>query len=77
MFYGLAKLTVAYGIWNRSWRLRRLMIIFFLCTTAVLAVEMALKLSWFKAVGLGVDAAFLYYLWRVLPRHLRHHDQLN
>lgn len=77
LFFGIVKLLIAYGIWLRSWKLRRVMIIFFLTTTAAIIIELLFRFTWVKVFTLGVDASFLYYLWKILPHHLRHYDKLG
>jgi len=77
LFFGIVKLLISYGIWLQSWKLRRVMILFFLLTTTIIVIELLFRFSLIKVFTLGVDALFLYYLWKILPRHLRHYDKLG
>jgi len=77
LFFGIVKLLIGYGIWLRSWMLRRAMIFFFLITTSVIAIDIIIAFSFLKLLTFGIDLIFLFYLWKVLPKHLHHPDALG
>ncbi len=71
---GGTKLAIAYGLWYRSWRIRKFLLIFLSVVTLFTLFDFALAWTFFKAFALLCDFLVLYYLWRILPRHLHDHD---
>ncbi len=71
---GFTKLAIAYGLWYRSWKIRRTLIIFLSIVTVFTLFDFAIHWTFFKAFALLADFLVLYYLWRILPHHLKDHD---
>ncbi|HEU0050867.1 MAG TPA: DUF2127 domain-containing protein [Patescibacteria group bacterium] len=69
--FGVGKLLLALGLWFEIRIIRPLAILFF-CGIALFGLrEIFLSFSWFKFAALCIDAAILFYLWKILPKHFR------
>ena len=71
---GLTKIGIAVGLWFRSWRMRKYLLVFLGIVTVATVVDIALAWGWIKAFALIADVLVLCYLWKRLPRHLHHGD---
>jgi len=67
----LAKLVLAAGIWSRSWRFRQAALVFFSAIAVFGAYHLSVKFTALKLFAVLADLSILFYLWKVLPRHLR------
>jgi uncharacterized membrane protein len=70
MAYGLIKLILAVSLWYRSWFMRKSLIVFFIIIIIFSVYYLSIKFSFFTIFGLLVDGLILYYLWKILPKHL-------
>jgi uncharacterized membrane protein len=71
---GAVKIAIALGAWYRSWRMRNFALIFFSAAAAFAAYEIISRFTLFRLGALIMDLFFLYYFWKVLPKHLLHKD---
>jgi uncharacterized membrane protein len=70
MAFGLVKLILAVSLWYRSWFMRKSLIIFFIIIVIFGIYYLSIKFSFFTVAGLVIDGLILYYLWKILPKHL-------
>jgi uncharacterized membrane protein len=67
----LIKLLLAVGIWSRSWRFRNISLVFFSLVAVYGLYHLATKFTAANALALLADVFIVFYLWRILPKHLR------
>jgi len=69
---GLGKVLIAFGIWYRSALMRDIGIAYFSLIGAYAIFSILSHFTIFKLLTLVADLAILYYLWQILPKHLKH-----
>jgi uncharacterized membrane protein len=71
LILGLVKIFIAIGIWYSSRQVRNISL-FIVATLGIFGLaEISRGFSIFKLVTVVVDFVLLYYLWKVLPKHLK------
>ncbi len=70
MVLGASKIILAIGLWYRSRVLRKWLLGIFLAVLVFGTYHAIVYFSWFKIVALLADAFFLWYLWKIFPRHI-------
>jgi uncharacterized membrane protein len=69
---GIIKLILAIGLWYRSFLIRNLAIIFFGVIGLYGLYSVIHQYSFTTLLAVIGDLLILYYLWKVLPKHLKH-----
>jgi uncharacterized membrane protein len=72
LLLGAIKIALGWGLWYRSWAVRKIAIIFFIGAGFYALYEASIHLTVFRLAALCVDIFLIYYCWKVLPKHLRH-----
>lgn len=67
---GLVKMILAIGIWYRSWRFRLAALVFFAVIGLFGVYELSSKFTALRLAAVAADLLILYYLWKILPKHL-------
>ena len=67
---GAIKVIIAAGLWYRSWRIRRALIIFLSMVTAFALYQLGARFSILRVLTFLIDVSILFYLWKILPHHL-------
>ncbi len=70
LILGATKLLLAVGLWYRSWAMRKALIVFFIALLLFSVYHASRSSTGIAALAALADAAVLYYLWKILPRHL-------
>ena len=65
------KVFIAVGLWFKSRKMRLLGILIFAALASYSIYHLLQGFSTIRMIALLSDLFFLYYFWRVLPRHLR------
>ncbi len=68
---GLLKIIIAASLWYRSMALRDLSLLLLAAATIFAMTDLYARFSLAKCLLLLVDLVILYYLWRILPAHLK------
>jgi uncharacterized membrane protein len=69
---GGVKILIAIGLWYRSWRIRKVALVFLGAAALYALYEIASHFTVFRLAALGMDLVLIYYFWKILPKHLRH-----
>ena len=69
---GAVKLLLAAGLWYSSWLLRRVLMVFLGVIGAYALFDLARHLTVVRVITLAADIAAFFYIWKVLPKHLKH-----
>lgn len=69
---GIIKIALAFGVWYRSWFIRHAALAFFSVVAVYGLYENIFHFTPLKFAGLLMDLFFVFYFWKILPRHL--HD---
>ncbi len=67
---GTVKLLLAAGMWYRSWTIRNAALVVFAIVGAFGVYDLSLKFSVWKLLATAADLFIVYYLWRIMPRHI-------
>lgn len=67
---GLLKLAIAAGIWFRSWLVRDLALLVMGLAGIFAVGALAAHFTTFRLLVVATDLLIVFYLWRLLPRHL-------
>lgn len=67
---GLLKIFIATGLWFKSRKMRNIGIIIFTGLASYSIYHLFLGFSAIRIVALASDLFFVYYFWKVLPKHL-------
>lgn len=71
LILGLVKIFIAIGIWYSSRQVRNISL-FIVSTLGIFGLtEIVRSFSIFKLLTVVIDFVLLYYLWKVLPKHLK------
>lgn len=73
---GMVKLILAVCLWYRSWPMRKILIIFFTAAVIFGIYYLYFAFSLWKIPALLFEFFILYYLWKILPRHLNESTSL-
>jgi len=68
---GTVNLILAAGLWYRSWKIRNVMLVFFLAVTAYGVYHLSEKTTVTNAAFVLIDLLISFYLWKILPKHLK------
>ncbi len=71
LMLGMVKLSIAIGIWYRSWTIRNAAMVILIISNLGMLYELAMDYSVIKTIALIIDLLILLYVWMILPRHLR------
>lgn len=69
VIFGLSKIVIGVGLWLESWRARRIVSACLAAFATFAVVDIAVHFSWFKFFALAFEAAFIVYLYFILPPH--------
>lgn len=67
---GLLKIFISAGLWFKSRKMRTLGIILFAGLASYSGYHLTQGFSVMRMIALLSDLFFLYYFWRILPKHL-------
>jgi uncharacterized membrane protein len=71
---GIAKILIAAGVWHSSWKMRHFLMWFLSIITLYALGDILIHYSDLRLFTLCSDLAILFYLWKILPSHIRHHE---
>lgn len=69
---GIAKSILAFGIWYRSWLIRRIAIIFLTLFAVFGIVVLLTRFTWLELATVVADILILLYIWKILPKYMRY-----
>jgi hypothetical protein len=72
VLFGVGKLAIAIGLWFSSKKTRELGIAFFSLIGVFGFIQIIRQPSYFHLLALVTDLLILFYLWKILPKHLKH-----
>ncbi len=72
VLFGISKIALALGLWFSSKKTRDIGIAFFLLLGLFGFFTVIVRPTLFHASVLAGDLFILWYLWKILPKHLRH-----
>ncbi len=77
ILFGVGKVALAFGLWFSSKKTRELGIAFFALIGVFGFIQIIRRPSYFHLAALVTDLMILYYLWKILPKHLRHGETVS
>lgn len=72
VIFGLSKIAIAVGLWHETKLVREISIAFFALIGLFGFFQVITKPTVFHFAVLAADLFILWYLWKILPKHLRH-----
>ncbi|MFA5130533.1 MAG: DUF2127 domain-containing protein [Patescibacteria group bacterium] len=73
--FGIIKVLLAACLWLRLRYIREVGLVVFIATGLYGLGHIVSAFSWVTLAGLVADATFIYYFWKILPKHLNPMDQ--
>lgn len=68
---GLLKIFISVGLWFKSYTMRNIGLLIFAGLASYSIYHLTQGFSVIRLLALASDLFFLYYFWRILPKHLR------
>lgn len=69
--FGLLKIFISLGLWFKSYKMRNIGILIFASLASYSTYHLFIEFSVIRVIALASDLFFVYYFWKVLPKHLK------